>query len=249
MRFGRSSAPLAFVAALGIAGVGFAAHKHGGSNSQGGSGANQQQSQQQNTPAPPPAAPPSSQPSQFTQDETAQNAAAAALSKAQQKLKAISDADWAKYQQSADWTASLTKLTAAQSDLDTAKQAASDALNNNPDYQAAVAAKKKAMDDLAAARAGDDPTPEKVGPLAMASLQATIKLRKVQSDVLANDTSVQAATDKLTAAQHDADMLKMKFQQSLLTDKGYVVAKAAVDAAQKTYDDAHQKVLSSSGGN
>ena len=65
-----------------------------------------------------------------------------------------------------DWVTAQTKVVNAQADLDTAKQAANDALVNNPDYQAAVAAKKKAVDDLAAAKAGDDATPETLGPLA-----------------------------------------------------------------------------------
>jgi hypothetical protein len=182
------------------------------------------------------------------QDESAQTAAADALHKAQANLKTVADGDWAKFAQTPDWTTAQSKLTSAQSDLDTAKQAASDALNNNPDYQAAVAAKKKAVDDLAAARASDDATPEKLSPLATASLQATISLRKIQSDILANDTGVQTATDKVTTAQHDVDMLKLKFQQSLLTDKSYAAAKSTVDTAQKAYDDAHQKVLSASNG-
>jgi hypothetical protein len=247
-RLGYRLAPLAFVAGVAITGAGFAASHHNNNNNGNSSqnGTKQQNSQKQ---TPPPSTPaPSSQPSQFMQDESAQSVAATALKKAQDNLKAVSDADWAKYAQTPEWTAAQTKLTSAQSDVDTAKQAASDALNNNPDYQAAVTAKKKAVDDLVAARAEDDASPEKLAPLATASLQATINLRKIQRDILANDTGVQTATDKLATAQHEADMLKLKFQQSLLTDKGYAAAKSAVDAAQRAYDDAHQKVLSASNG-
>jgi hypothetical protein len=233
---------------LAIAGAVFAASNHHNNSGNNSNGTNQQSTHKPTTPPPPASPPPSSQPSQFTQDESAQTAAADALHKAQASLKAVTDADWAKFAQRPEWTAVQSKLTSASSDFDSAKKAASDALTNNPDYQAAVAAKKKAVDDLAAARAGDDATPEKLAPLATASLQATINLRKIQKDVLANDTGVQAATDKLTAAQHDVDMLNLKFQQSLLTDKTYMAAKSAVDSAQKAYDDAHQKVLSASNG-
>jgi hypothetical protein len=233
MRLSIWSAPLVFVAVLGVGAVGFAgSHHHGGSNS----------NSQTTRPA-------ASQPSGPSPDQLAQDAAGKALLDAQAKLKEVNDADWAKFQQGADWTAAQSKLTSAQSDLDTAKQAANDAVNNNPDYQTAVAAQKKAEDDLATAKAGDDATPETLSPLATAVLQAKINLKKVQGDALGNDTGVQTASEKLELAQHDVDMLKLKYQQSLLTDKSYVSAKAGVDAAQKAYDDAHQKVSSSAGAN
>ena len=199
-------------------------------------------------PAKPPPASQPSVPSQFSVDEAAQSAAAADLATDQQKLKDISDAQWAKFQQNPDWVTTQTKVVNAQADLDTAKQAANDALVNNPDYQAAVAAKKKAVDDLAAAKAGDDATPETLGPLANASLKATLSLRQITSSVLANDTGVQTATENVAVTQHDADMLKMKFQTVLSAERQYAAARAAVDAAQKRYDDAHAKLLSDNGG-
>jgi hypothetical protein len=39
----------------------------------------------------------------------------------------------------------------------------------------------------------------------------------------------------------------MKFQNGLSADKQYAAARAAVDVAQRQYDDAHAKVASSSG--
>ena len=241
MRLSKGSARLAFVAVLGIGAVGFGKHH---SNSQGNTNNNTQ-----NTPAPAATPPPAAtQPSQLSQDESAQSTASATLLAAQAKLKELSDADWATFQQTPDWTNAQTQLTSAQTELDTAKSAASDALANSPDYQAAVAAKKKAVDDLAAAKAGDDATPETLAPLATASLQATLNLRKITADVLANDTGVAVATDKLATAQHAVDLLKLKFQQSLLQDKNYAVAQAAVMAAQSAYDDARQKVQSSNAG-
>ena len=136
-----------------------------------------------------------------------------------------------------------------KSDLDAAKSAAKDSLANNPDYKDALAAKKKAVDDLAAAKAGDDPGPDVLAPLATASLQASISLTKIETDALANDAGVQAATEKLIAVQHDADMLKLRFQQTLSADKQYTEAKALVDAARKRFDDAHAKVVSDTAGN
>jgi hypothetical protein len=232
---------------LAISGAVFAGSHHHGTN---GNNTNTTNQNAQKPATPPTTTPPpaSTQPSQLTQDETAQTAAVDALHKAQAALKEVSDGDWTTYTQSADWTAAQTKLTTAQSDLDSAKQAASDALNSNPDYQAAVAAKKKATDDLAAAKTDDDASPEKLAPLATASLQASIDLRKIQGDLLANNTGVQTASDNLTAAQHTVDLLKAKFQQTLLADKNYTAAKSAVDTAQQAYDDAHQKVLSASSG-
>lgn len=249
MRLGIWSAPLAFVVVLGIGAVGFADHHIGGGSKSNNSSKNSNNSSNnnsnsQNTP-PPAASQPSPAPSP---NQLAEDAASKALLDAQAKLKEISDADWGKFQQTPDWAAAQSKLTSAQSDLDTAKQSAADAVNNNPDYQAAVAAQKKAEDDLATAKAGDDATPGTLAPLATAVLQAKTNLKKVQSDVLANDTSVQTASESVELAQHNVDMLKLKYQQSLLMDKTYVSQKATVDAAQKAYDDAHQKVSSSGGG-
>lgn len=199
------------------------------------------------SPPPPPASQPSV-PSQFSQDETAQVAAAAELATDEANLKAISDADWAKFQQTPDWIAAQSKVTDAQSALDAAKQAASDALANNADYQAAVASKQKAADDLAAAKASGDATPETLSPLAAASLQATIRLRQITSSVQANDTGVQTATANLLSAQYVSDLLKVKFQRGLSSDRAYAAAKAVVDSAQKRYDDAHAKLVSDNGG-
>jgi hypothetical protein len=228
----------AFGVMLGLTCTAFASH-HGSANNAP-------------PPAPPPAAPPPasqpSVPSQFSVDEAAQSAAAAELAAEQQKLKDISDAQWAKFQQDQDWVTAQTKVVNAQADLDTAKQAANDALANNPDYQGALAAKKKAVDDLATAKAGDDATPETLAPLANASLKATLNLRQITNSVLINDSGVQTATENLAIAQHGADMLKMKFQVELSTERAYAGAKAAVDTAQKRYDDAHAKLLADNGG-
>ncbi len=228
-------AVLAFVEILGLACSSIAARKNGKSA------------------APPPAAaaPPASQPSvpsQFSQDEAAQTAAAAELAKDQQNLKTITDADWTTFEQTPDWVAAQTKVVNAQAALDAAKQAASDALTNNPDYQAALAAKKKAVEDLAAAKASGDATPETLSPLANASLQATITLRQITSSVQANDSGVQTATENLLSAQHDADLLKVKFLRGLPADRAYAAVKATVDAAQKRYDDAHAKLVADNGG-
>jgi hypothetical protein len=182
-------------------------------------------------------------------DEAAQSAAADEFAKDQQNLKALADAAWDKFQLTPEWATAEAKLTSAKSDLDAAKSAAKEALANNPDYKDALAAKKKAVDDLAAAKAGPDATPEILSPLATASLQASINLTKIETEALANDAGVQSASGKLEIAQHDADLLKLKFQQTLSADKQYAEAKALVDAARRRFDDAHAKVVSDRGDN
>jgi hypothetical protein len=182
-------------------------------------------------------------------DEAAQSAAADEFAKDQQNLKALADAAWDKFQLTPEWATAAAKLTSAKYDLDAAKAAAKETLANNPDYKDALAAKKKAVDDLAAAKAGGDATPEILSPLATASLQASINITKIETEALANDTGVQSASGKLEIAQHDADMLKLKFQQTLSADKQYAEAKALVDAARRRFDDAHAKVVSDSGSN
>jgi hypothetical protein len=199
-------------------------------------------------PAPPPASRPSV-PSQLSADESAERAAAAELATDQQNLKAITDAAQAKFEQTPEWVAAQQKVASAQADLETAKKTAQDTMTNSADYQAAVAAKKKAADDLAAAKASGDATPEVLSPLATASLQASIALRQMESGVLTNDAGVQAATENVAAVQHEADLLKMKFQQQLPLNRAYVASKATADSAQKRYEDAHARVVADVGGN
>jgi hypothetical protein len=197
-------------------------------------------------PVSPPPAPPASQPTvspQVKADEAAEKSAMAALLAAQQTLKGLEDAAFAKYSQSPEWTDAQSKLQSAQADVDSAKSAAKQALASNPDYQAAVAAKQKASDDLTAAKASGDATPETLSPLASASLQATMTIRKLENGVFTNDAGVQAATQALASAQHDCDALKAKFIQGLASDPTYASAKAEVDSAQKRYEDAHSRLL------
>jgi hypothetical protein len=162
-------------------------------------------------------------------------------------LQTLSDALLAKFHQTADWTAGQNKLTDAQSNLESAKKAAGDALASNPDYQSALAAKQKAIDDLNAAKAGDDATPETLSPLASASMMASMKLKKVQNEVLSNDSGVQAASADLVVAKRALDDLTAKFQQEMSADKDYAAARQAVADAQQKYDDARAKVASEEG--
>jgi len=203
--------------------------------------------------APPPAAPPSAPatqpaaPTQLSLDGAAEVAAAKELASDNKALQAISDALLAKFQQTPEWTTAQNKLADAQSNLESAKKAASDALTNNSDYQDALAAKQKAIDALNAAKAGDDATPETLSPLASASMMASMKLKKVQNEVLSGDTGVQAASIDVTAAQHGLDLLTANFQQSMSADKDYAAARDAVAAAQQKYDVARAKVSADEG--
>ncbi len=204
-----------------------------------------------NSTAPPTSAPaPASQPSppsQLLEDEAAEVAASKDLASANKTLQGLTDALWAKFQQTSDWTTGQSKLADAQANLESAKKAAVDTLANNSDYQDALAAKQKAVDDLNAAKASNDATPETLSPLASASMMATLKLKKVQSELLSNDTGVQAASNDLTAAQRDVDLLKLKFQQGEIADKDFAAAREAVSAAQQKYDDARAKVAADEG--
>jgi hypothetical protein len=199
------------------------------------------------TPTTPPASQPSPPPSQLSQDEAAEVAASKDLASENKALQEVVEALWATFQQTPDWTAGQTKLADAQTNLESAKKAAIDGLSSNSDYQDAVAAKQKAVDDLNAAKASSDATPETLSPLASASMMATLKLKKVQSELLSNDTGVQAASTDLTAAQRDVDLLKLKFQQQESVDKDYAAARDGVNAAQQKYDDARSKVAADEG--
>jgi hypothetical protein len=207
--------------------------------------------------APPPASPPadtpappatqSAAPTQLSQDQAAEIAAAKELASDNKALQALSDALLAKFHQTADWTAGQNKLADAQSNLESAKKAAGDALASSLDYQSALAAKQKAIDDFNAAKAGDDATPETLSPLASASMMASMKLKKVQNEVLSNDSGVQAASADLVVAKRALDDLTAKFQQEMSADKDYAAARQAVADAQQKYDDARAKVASEEG--
>jgi hypothetical protein len=197
-------------------------------------------------PAPPAASQPSA-PSQLSVDEAAEVAASKDLATANKTLEDVTDALWGKFQQTPDWTAGQSKLADARASLESAKKAAVEGLANNPDYQDAVAAKQKAVDDLNAAKASNDATPETLSPLASASMMAGLKLKKVETELLSNDAGVQAASSDLTAAERGVDLLKSKFQQDESTDRDYAAARNAVSAAQQKYDEARAKVAADEG--
>jgi len=226
---------LALAVTVGLASPVWAGHKQKSANT---------------TPPPPPPVqtpPPATEPSAASVDKAADAAALATLTAAKQALQDLTDQKWAAFQQTPDWSTAQTNLDGIKSDLDAAKKAAADSLTTNADYQAALAAKQKAADDIAALRASGDATPETLSPLANASLQANIKIRQLQSDLIANDPGIQATADKLTAAQHSLDLLKRDFQNGLSADKDYLADKTAVDVAQKNYDDAHAKLAADIG--
>jgi hypothetical protein len=169
------------------------------------------------------------------------------LAAANKALGDVTSTLWAKFEQTPGWTAGQSKLTDAQANLESAKKAAIDGLANNPDYQDALAAKQKAVDDLTAAKASGDATPETLSPLASASMMATMKLKKVQTELLSNDAGVEGASGDVTAAQGDLEVLKSKFQQAESMDKDYAAARDAVAQAQQKYDDARAKVAADEG--
>jgi hypothetical protein len=127
--------------------------------------------------------------------------------------------------------------------LEAAKEAVAANLAGNTDYQAALADKTKAQEDLKAAKAGDDATPETLTPLANAILAANSKLSKITKEAAESDTTVRNAQAKVDAAKQAVDQLNAKFLKSLASNTDYTTAKAAVDEATKKVQDAHAKVL------
>ncbi len=196
----------------------------------------------------PPAASQPSVPSQLSVDEAAEVAASKDLAAANKTLQDLIDALWAKFQQTPDWTAGQSKLADARASVESAKKAAVEGLASNSDYQDAVAAKQKAVDDLTAAKASNDATPETLSPLASASMMAGLKLKKVETELLSNDAGVQGALGDLTAAQRGVDLLKSKFQQEESADKDYAAARATLmRMTQQKYDEARAKVAADEG--
>jgi chromosome segregation ATPase len=151
------------------------------------------------------------------------------------------------FEKTPEWTAGQKQLQQAQNDLAAAKDSLTTKLANDSDYQAALADKTKAQEDLKAARASGDATPETVTPLANAILAANTKLARIAKDAQDSDTSVHDAQAKVDAAQHAVDQLDTTFLNSLEGNRQYTTAKAAVDDATKKLQDAHAKVIADSG--
>jgi hypothetical protein len=167
------------------------------------------------------------------------NPAYAELADAKRALKVIHDKLFAAYQQTQPWADATTKVSSARDELEAAKKAAREALSSNPDYQAAVAAKQKAQDDLTAAKASPDSTPESITGPATAVMEASGKISALENDAFSNDSAIIAAQANVTAAKAGLDAEKQEFEASLPSDPDYAAAKKLVDDVQKKVDALH----------
>jgi len=185
---------------------------------------------------------------QLTQDRSAVAAAQKDLDKANDALKPVEDKYWAVFAKTQDWIDVQDQLHKAQSDLNAARRQAVTKLTQSDDYAAAVADKQKAVAALAEAKASGDTTPETLGPLATAVMEANAKVSKMETDAQEHDPAVLDAKEKLAAVQQRADELKAQFEKSLEDKADWKPLKKGVDAAQKKLADAQATLAAHGGG-
>jgi uncharacterized coiled-coil DUF342 family protein len=184
----------------------------------------------------------------LTQDRSAVAAAQKDLDKANDALKPVEDKYWAVFAKTQDWIDVQDQLHKAQSDLNAARRQAVTKLTQSDDYAAAVADKQKAVAALAEAKASGDTTPETLGPLATAVMEANAKVSKMETDAQEHDPAVLDAKEKLAAVQQRADELKAQFEKSLEDKADWKPLKKGVDAAQKKLADAQATLAAHGGG-
>lgn len=235
------SCGLLIVLAAGL-GAGYGSSQHYGM-----AGAQQPRS---SPPPPSPATPPASKANSqlLTQDRAAVAAAQKELDKAKDAAKPVEDKYWAVFAKTQDWIDVQDQLHKAQSDLNAARQQAVAKLTQSDAYSAAIADKQKALAALAEAKASGDTTPETLGPLATAVMEASAKVNKMEADSQEHDPAVLDAKEKLAAVQQHTDELKAQFEKSLEDKADWKPLKKVVDAAQKKLDDAQAKLTADGGG-
>lgn len=196
---------------------------------------------------PPPAAAPARANPQLSPDTVAETSAKTELDQANKTLSDLLTTLRAPFEQTPEWTKAQQDLQQAQTALAAAKDAITANLAGNSDYQAAVAQKTKAQEDIKTARDSGDNSPDTLTPLANAILDANSKINKIAKEAAESDTTVREAQQKVDAAQKGIDQLNANFLKSLADNHDYTTAKAAVDEATKKFQDAHAKVLADGG--
>jgi hypothetical protein len=181
---------------------------------------------------------------QVQQDETAVTTAKAIFLNDKEDLKAIEAKYRKPFEQSQPWIDAQANLTQAQADLQTAKQTVLANLASDPAYSAAVAAKQKADADLFQARASGETSPDDLGPLAFAAMNANAQVGKMEDAAEAADPGVIAASQKISDAQAAIDQLNTQYQQTLQSNLDWTTAHAKAEASGKTLADARAKLAS-----
>jgi DNA repair ATPase RecN len=179
---------------------------------------------------------------QVQQDETAATAADAVFQNDKEDLQSILAKYREPFQKSQGWIDAQANLKQARADLQTAKQAVLANLSNDADYSAAVTDKQKADADLFQAKASGETSPDDLGPLAYAAMDASAKLGKIEDAAQAADPGVTAASQKVEDARTALDQLNVQFQQTLQTKEDWTAANAKFEASGKTLSDARAKL-------
>jgi hypothetical protein len=177
-------------------------------------------------------------------DQSAVNSAQSDFETAQNALGVLVNKLELAFEQTPDYLAAKAKLATDMKALDEARQPVLAALQSDPDYAAALNAKKKAADDLAASRDNEagPPDAETLNQLAGAMLAAGTTVSKLEATACEGDAGVVAAQEVVTADNAAIIALKRQFQASLPNNTDYAAAKATMDAAKAKIADAIAKL-------
>ncbi len=156
--------------------------------------------------------------------------ASAAMEAADKKVRAA-------YETGADWKTASDNYTEAHDAYHAATSNLTTALKTRPDYVAAVAAEKKAEDDLDALRNTGTASGDQITAAAENTMNARSAVTKLETSATTSDPTVVDAKAKLTAAAAALADQRKKEDLAVAADPDW-------QAAKKQYDDAKGNLAS-----
>jgi DNA polymerase II large subunit len=153
------------------------------------------------------------------------------IQKANAQLVAVTAKLRAKFEETQDYKDAAAEQQTAHTDYNAAQKSVQESLASNPQYAAALEARKQAEDKLAAARSE---SPETVPQLATEAMKARVAVKDIEKNLGGKDESLVKSKAQMDAADEKVAKLHASFEASMKTDPDYVAAKSALDAARGT---------------
>jgi hypothetical protein len=151
------------------------------------------------------------------------------IQKANAQLQTVTANLRAKFEETQDYKDAAAEQQTTHTDYNAAMKSVQDSLASNPQYTAAVEARKQAEDKLAAARTE---SPESVPQLATESMKARVAVKDIEKTMGGKDEALVKSKAQMDAADEKMAKLHAGFEASMKTDPEYVAAKSALDAAR-----------------
>ena len=148
-----------------------------------------------------------------------------------QKIKARIQS---RYEGKEEWEESAKAVKAAEAAHEAARKRAMAKLLASPDYKAAKEAQAKADAQVQTLVAqGNKADPKAVGAAQQARIDASLVVRKLESEAMENDPQVLAAKTKVAEAKKSREALDDELEQALQQDPDYQAAEQELEAAQQ----------------